>query len=201
MKLYFAPGACSLSPLIALCEAGLPFELAKVNIHGDHKTDAGEDYYAVNPKGSVPALRLDDGSVLTEGPAVVQYIADQKPEMRLAPLAGTPARYRLQEALNFITAEVHKGFGPLFNPKSSDEAKAAAKENLGKKFDYLEKQLSHRQWLVGEGFTVADGYLFVMLNWTAKVGLDLNRWPSLKAFHERVGARPHVQEALAAEQR
>jgi glutathione S-transferase len=199
MKLYFAPGACSLSPHLALREAGLAFDLEKVAIHGDKKTEHGEDYLSVNPKGSVPALRLDDGSVLTEGPAIVQYIADLKPDAKLAPPNGTIGRYRLQEALNFISSEVHKAFGALFDKQSSADAKAQAKANLKKRFDYLEGQMKGRTWLVGDGFTVADGYLFVMLGWAPRMGLDLDRWPSLEALHERVGARPAVRAALAAE--
>ncbi|BCW89346.1 Glutathione S-transferase GST-6.0 [Alphaproteobacteria bacterium SO-S41] len=198
MKLYFAPGACSLSPHIVLRELGFDFEMEKVDARAK-KTAAGGDYYEINPKGQVPALKLDSGDVLTEGPAIVQYLADQKPEAGLAPKNGTLARARLQETLNFLTSEVHKGFGPLF-AGGSDEAKKAAVENLGRKFGYLEKQFADgRDYLMGKDFSVADAYLFTLLNWTGFVGIDMKQWDKLAAYHARVGARPKVQEALAAE--
>ncbi|HEX4857924.1 MAG TPA: glutathione transferase GstA [Usitatibacteraceae bacterium] len=198
MKLYFSPAACSLSPRIALMEAGLPFEAQRVDLKA--KTLAGGgDFLAINPKGSVPALQLDSGEVLTEGPAIVQYIADLKPESMLAPAAGSLARYRLQEWLNFITSELHKGFSPLFDDALDAAAKANFRDKLAKRFDYLSTQLSGRTWLTGEQFTVADGYLFTVLNWCQWVGLDLAKWPVLSAYQARVAARPKVHEALKAE--
>ena len=198
MKLYFSPGACSLSPRIALLEAGLPFNTQKV----DTKTkqlDGGGDFWAVNSKGYVPTLELDNGQVLTEGPAIVQYIADQNPESGLAPRAGTMDRYRLQEWLNFITSEIHKGFSPLFDPNLAPDVKQVFKDKLGKRFDWLTTQLSGKQYLMGDTFTVADGYLFTVLNWCQWVGIDLAKWPVLKDYQARVSARPKVQEALKAE--
>jgi glutathione S-transferase len=198
MKLYYSPGACSLSPHIALLEAGLPFTTERVDIRGK-KTASGGDYLAINSKGSVPALQLDDGSVLTEGAAITQYIADQKPESGLAPRAGTLERYRLMEILNYIASEVHKGFGPLFNPKASSDWKASAIAALGTKFDWLSKQLDGKSYLLGEQFTIADAYLFTVLNWTSRVGIDLSKWPVLTAYQARVAARPKVQAAMQAE--
>jgi len=153
----------------------------------------------VNGRGYVPALELDNGQVLTEGPAIVQYLADQKPESGLAPKAGTLERYRLQEWLNFLTSEIHKQFSPLFKPNTPDEYKKIAKENLATRFDWLEKQLAGKDYLMGKSFSVADAYLFVLLGWTKPTQIDLSRWPNLAAFHARVGARPKVQEALQVE--
>jgi len=153
----------------------------------------------VNSKGAVPALRLDDGQVLTEGPAILQYLADQKPESKLVPRAGTLERYRVLEWLNFITSEVHKSFSPLFNPAADPKVKEYTTQNLEKRFDWINKQLAGKQYLTGDQFTIADAYLFVVTNWSNFVGIDLGRWPALKAFVERVAARPKVQEALAAE--
>jgi glutathione S-transferase len=198
MKLYFFPGACSLSPHIALREAGFKFDLEKVDLKAK-KTAGGEDYLAVNPKGYVPALRLDDGQVLTEAANIVQYIADRKPEAKLAPAAGTPQRYKLQEWLNFLATEVHKGTSPLFNPATPDSWKEVVKENLGKRYEFVAKHLAKQPYLMGETFSVADGYLFTLLNWTKFVNIDLGKWPALKAYYDRVAARPAVQEALAAE--
>jgi len=198
MKLYYSKGACSLSPHIVLLEADLPHTLEKVEL-STKKTERGTDYLAVNSKGAVPALELDDGKVLTEGPAIVQYLADQKPESGLAPRAGTFARYQLMEILNYITAEVHKGFGPLFNPEASAEWKAAAKTALSKKFDWLSGFLGDRTHLLGDTFTVADAYLFTMLSWTGHVGIDLKKWPLLSAYHARIAQRPKVQQALREE--
>ena len=198
MKLYYMPGACSLSPHIALREAGLNFELKKV----DGKTkqiDGGGDFMQINSKGYVPTLQLDNGQVLTEGPAVVQYIADLKPESGLAPKAGTAERYQLQEWLSFITSELHKAFSPLFNQSAAPEWKKGTTENLTKRLNWLDKELTGKTYLMGEHFTVADAYLFTVLSWTSHVGIDLNKWPALAAFVARVGARPKVQEALAAE--
>ena len=198
MKLYYSPGACSLSPHIVAREAGLPVELKKVNVK-DKTIDGGGDYWKVNGRGYVPALELDDGHVLTEGPAIVQYLADRKPEAGLAPKAGTTERYQLQEWLNFLTSEIHKGFSPLFKPNTPEEYKTISKENLAGRFDWLDKQLAGRDYLMGKSFSVADAYLFVLLNWTKFQSIDLARWPNLSAFQARVGARPKVQEALKAE--
>lgn len=199
MKLYYSPGACSLAPHIVLREAGFAFDLEKVDLKGK-KTAGGEDYLAINAKGAVPALKVESGDVLTEGPAITQYLADLKPESGLAPKGGTFERARLQEMLNYLTSELHKTFSPLFAPGTSDEAKAAAKETIGKKLSYLETQFADgRDYLAGSQFSVADAYLFVLQNWTNFVGIDLKQWPKLAAFQGRVGARPKVQEALIAE--
>jgi len=198
MKLYYSPGACSLSPHIALREAGLDFEAIQVDL-GAKTTKSGADYRKINPKGAVPALEMDGGQVLTEGSAIVQYIADKKPGSKLAPTAGTPERYRLQEWLNYIASEIHKGFSPLFNPKAPDEWKSMVKDMLGGKFDYLSKQLDGKSYLMGDTFTVADGYLFTILTWAKGMNIDLGKWPVLKAYVERVGARPAVAATLKAE--
>jgi glutathione S-transferase len=198
MQLYYSPGACSLASHITLREAGLPVDLRKADTK-TKKLEDGSDYFAVNSKGAVPALRLDDGQVLTEGPAILQYLADQKPESKLAPKAGTLERYRLLEWLNFITSEIHKSFSPLFNPTADAKVKEYTTQNIEKKFGWLDKQLAGRQYLTGDTFTIADAYLFVVVNWSNFVGIDLGRWPALKAFQERVAARPKVQEAMAAE--
>jgi len=198
MKLYYAPGACSLSPHIVLLEAGLPFSVEKVDLKSK-KTAAGVDFLTVNPKGSVPTLRLEDGQVLTEGPAIVQFLADQKPASGLAPRAGSFERYRLMEILNYISSEVHKTFSPLFNPAIAADAKKAGLDTLGKKFDWLSSHLGTKNFLMGDQFTVADAYLFTVLSWSGHVGLDLGKWPVLAAYHARVGHRPKVQEALMAE--
>jgi glutathione S-transferase len=198
MQLYYSPGACSLASHITLREAGLPVELKKTDTK-TKKLEDGSDYFAVNSKGAVPALRLDDGQVLTEGPAILQYLADQKPESKLVPRAGTLERYRVLEWLNFITSEVHKSFSPLFNPAADPKVKEYTTQNLEKRFDWINKQLAGKQYLTGDQFTIADAYLFVVTNWSNFVGIDLGRWPALKAFVERVAARPKVQEALAAE--
>ena len=198
MKLYFAPGACSLSPHIVLREAGFNFELEQVN-NQEKKTKSGQDFWAVNPKGQVPVLELDNGEKLTEGPIVVQYLADQKPAAGLLPPAGSMERYRVQEWLNFITSELHKSFGPIFRPTTPEEFKNISKENLGKRFDYLDKHFAGRQYLMGDKFTVADAYLFTVLRWTARIQMDLGKWPNLKAYVDRIAARPKVQEALKAE--
>jgi glutathione S-transferase len=198
MQLYYSPGACSLASHIAALETGLPVELKRADTK-TKKLEDGSDYFAVNSKGAVPALRLDDGQVLTEGPVILQYLADQKPESKLAPKSGSLERYRLQEWLNFITSEVHKGFSPLFNPAATDAVKAYTVQNLEKKFDWLNKQLAGKQFLTGDQFTIADAYLFVVANWSNFVGIDLNRWPALKAFQDRVAARPKVKEAMEAE--
>ena len=199
MKLYYAPGACSLHPHITLREAGVPFELERVDLRA-HKLHDGTDYYTINPKGYVPALRLDDGSILTEGAVIDQYVADLAPEKKLIPPAGTIERYRVQEWLNFIAAEIHKSFTPLFG--SDEAAKEAPRARIAKRFDFTQKSLGDKQYLTGltgETFTVADAYLFNMLRWTAFTGVDLDRWPGLKAFAARVEQRPAVKAALAAE--
>jgi len=197
MKLFFSPGACSLSPHIALRESGLQFEAEKVDL-STKKTESGKDFNTINPKGYVPALQLEDGSVLTEGPAIVQYIADKAPQAKLAPANGTVDRYRLQEWLNFIGTEIHKNFGYLFG---KDEAmKTYARAALTRRFDGLRGTFEKgNPFLMGDQFTVADGYLFTVLNWGGFVGLDIGQWPYLKDFHARVGARAKVQQALKAE--
>jgi len=198
MKLYYAPGACSLAPHIVLYEVGASFTTEKVNLK-TKKTASGADYTAVNSKGAVPALLLDDGQLLTEVAVVLQYVADQKPDVALAPRAGSFERYRLLEILNYIATEVHKGFGPLFNPKASADWKAAALANISTRFDWLTGQLAGISHLLGERFSVADAYLFTVLGWSGHVGIDLAKWPVLAAYRARVGLRPKVQEALRAE--
>jgi len=198
MKLYFSPGACSLSPHIVLCEAGLAHTIEKTNLRSK-MTDSGVDFKTINPKGAVPALQLDDGSVLTEGPAIVQYLADLVPEKHLAPAAGTMARYRLMETLNYIGTELHKTFSPLFNPASTDAAKAAAINMLTPRIDFMSKQLGDADYLGGKQFTVADAYLFVVLSWSAHVNVSLATWPNIEAFLARVAARPAVHAAMVAE--
>ena len=198
MKLYFSPGACSLSPHIALREAGLDFELERVDF-ATKKTKHGDDFNAINPNGYVPALRLDDGEVLTEGPAIVQYIADRVPERKLAPPPGSFARVRLQEALNFVSTELHKGFSPLFSKECPDEWKAVVKTKLGQRFDVVDRRLGLHPFYTGDDFTVVDGYLFTVTNWAAYVNLDLSPWSNLLAFRARVGERPAVLAALEAE--
>lgn len=198
MKLYFAPGACSLSPHIALQESGLAYTTEKVDLRAK-KTASGADYLEINPKGYVPALVLDNGEMLTEGPAIVQYVADQAKGKQLRPAAGTVEHYHLLEWLNFISAEIHKGFAPLFNPASTDDARTQALANLSKRFGQAEKMMKGRDYLVGDAFSVADGYLFTILNWTKKVGPDLADMPNLQAFHARIGARPAVQQVMRDE--
>jgi len=199
MKLYYSPGACSLSPHIVATEAGLPVDTEKVNL-AEHKTESGEDYMKINPKGYVPALRLDDGTILTEGPAIVQYLADQNPSSGLAPKAGSIERYRLQEWLNFITSELHKSFGALFNPEVPADYKQFAKDLIASRFAYVDRHLAqHGPFLMGSQFTVADAYLFTVANWTHFLKIDLGQWPNLKVYVERVAARPKVKEALKAE--
>ena len=198
MKLYYSPGACSLSPHIVLREAGLAFEPVLASTK-THKLQDGTDYYGINPKGYVPLLELDNGERLTEGPVIVQYIADQAPAKKLAPAAGTMARYRLQEWLNFITSELHKSFSPLFNPAMPEEGKALYRTRLGDRFKWVDGQLAGKNYLMGEDFSVADAYLFVVAGWSKHVGVDISGLANLGAFMARVGARPAVQEALKAE--
>lgn len=198
MKLYYSPGACSLSPHIVLLESGLKATLVKVDTK-THKTADGIDYYTVNPKGYVPFLELDDGDHLTEGPAIVQYLADQVPSSKLAPAAGTMPRYHLQEWLNFITSELHKQFSPLFQASTPAEYKETLKEKIRTRLDWVAGQLDGKDYLMGNTFTVADAYFFTMLSWTKHVGIDLARWPVLVAYQSRVAARPKVHQALLAE--
>ncbi len=198
MKLYYSPGACSLSPHIVATEAGVPVELEKVDL-GKHTTASGKDFNAINPKGYVPTLQLDDGTVLTEGPAIVQYLADKNPSSGLAPANGTVERYKVQEWLNFIGTELHKNFGPLFNPATPDAVKEMSKANIAKRLGYLNDQLANKQYLMGDKFTVADAYAFTIVNWTNFIKMDLKPYPNVAAFMGRVGARPKVQETLKAE--
>ena len=198
MQLYFSPGACSLASHITAREAGVNLELKRADTK-TKKLEDGGDYYAINSKGAVPALKLDNGQVLTEGVAIMQYLADQKPESNLVPKAGTFERYRVQEWLNYITSEVHKGFSPLWNPTADPAVKTYALDGLKKKFDWLDKQLAGKKYLTGDTFTVADAYLFTVVNWVNFLGIDISKWSALKAFQERVAARPKVQEAMAAE--
>ena len=199
MKLYFSPEACSFSPHLALREAGIDFELVKVDLKSHTLVSDGSDFRRINPKGYVPVLELDNGKRLSEGPAIVQYIADLKPDAGLAPKAGSFERYQLQEWLGFINSEIHKNFSPLFNPNTSEEAKANTRQNLGNRLTYVSEQLGTNDFLMGSQFTVADGYLFTVLNWSQWTGIDLSQWPTLVAFQERIGKRPSVQEARAAE--
>ena len=198
MKLFYSPGACSLSPHIALLEAGVKADLVKVDLR-THKLDGGDDYYGVHVKGYVPLLELDNGHRLSEGPAIVQYIADRNPSAGLAPAAGTFERYLLQEWLNFITSELHKQFSPLFDSAAPTEWKDKLRARLSKRFYWLSTQLEGHDYLMGSHFTVADAYLFTVLRWSKGVGLDLASWPVLSAYVARVAARPHVHAALRAE--
>jgi glutathione S-transferase len=198
MKLYYSPGACSLASHIALNETGLPFETDRI-IKTTKMTVGGEDFMQVNPKGYVPAIRMDDGNILTEGAAVLQYIADQKPDSGLAPKAGTLERYRLQEWLTFIGTELHKSFSPLFNKNAPEEAKNYARDLLVKRLGYVETQLANRAYLLGDHFTVADAYLFVVAGWSRHVGVDLGPFPKLQEYLAQIAARPAVQAALKAE--
>jgi len=198
MKLYFSPGACSMSPHIVLREIGAPFEAERIDGR-THLTASGKNYYDINPKGSVPCLVLDDGQVLTEGAVIVQYLADHAPGASLAPKAGTMERYRLQEWLNFIATDLHKGLSPLYNPKLPDEIVRQVKERFGQRLDFVEKQLAKGPFLMGEQFTVADAYLFTIVSWGKRFNIDLGKWPALTAFMEKMRARPAVQATLKAE--
>jgi glutathione S-transferase len=199
MKLYYAPGACSLSPHIVLREAGLDFDLERVDLAAK-KTEAGADFREFNPKGYVPALQLDDGQVLTEGAAIVQYLADRRPEAGLLPAAGTLERARVQEHLNFVASELHKAFSPLFSPAASAEAKEAARTKVRQRLDDVERMLSDgRAFLTGDTFTVADAYLFVVAGWAKPTEIGLASWPNVEAFVNRVGEREAVREAVRAE--
>jgi glutathione S-transferase len=198
MKLYYSPGACSLAPHIVAREAGLSLDLEKIDL-ANRTTASGRSYLEVNPKGYVPALQVEDGTVMTEVSALIQYLADQAPQAGLIPAAGTPERYKVLEWIGFIATEIHKGFGPLWNPTTPDAVKQATKERLFQRFAYVDQQLDGRSYLTGERFTVADAYLFVVVNWTNFHGLSLGDYKNLAAFMERVAARPKVQEALQAE--
>ncbi|WP_354691392.1 glutathione transferase GstA [Phytobacter sp. RSE-02] len=198
MKLYYAPNTCSLSPHIVLRELDLPFELIKVN-NTTKRTADGRDFLTINPKGYVAALELDDGEILTEGPVIVQYLADMKPESGLTPANGSRARVRLQEWLNFITSEIHAGSAPLFNAALPEDARQIIHEKLFRRFAYLETSLSTTDYLIGRAFCVADAYLFTVLGWCALFSIDLHRWPALAAFMVRIERRPSVQAALRAE--
>ena len=198
MKLYYSPGACSLSPNIVAHEAGIPLELVKVDTKA--KTLAGGgDYWKVNPKGYVPALEISPGEVLTEGPAIVQYLADQKPQSGLAAANGTLERYRQQEMLGYINSEIHKSYSPLFSPDTPQQAKDERHAYLKKRYALLDQQLAGRDYLFGDKFTVADAYLFTVTNWAGYVKLDLSGLGNLAAFQKRVAARPAVQAAMQAE--
>ncbi|MCC6302250.1 MAG: glutathione transferase GstA [Gammaproteobacteria bacterium] len=198
MKLYFKPGACSMAPHIALREAGISFEPEKVDL-ARHQTAAGEDYLRINPKGYVPALQLDDGSILTEAGVVLQYIADLAPAAGLAPRTGTLERYRLMEWLNFLSTEVHKTFSPFFNPKAPPEIKEYNLRLLTRRLAYLDTQLDGRSYVTGDRFTVADCYLFTLLNWCNLHQIELAQWPALKDYMGRIAARPSVRETMKAE--
>jgi glutathione S-transferase len=198
MKLFYSPGACSLSPHIVLHELGLPHDVVKVDLKTKQTSD-GRDFRTINPKGYVPTLQLDDGTILTEGPAIVQYLADRKPELHLAPVNGTLARYQLQEWLNFISTELHKQFSPLFNPASSADLIAAQKAKLAERFALIAQTLDQHDYLLPSGFSVADAYLYTMLPWADFVGLDLSPWPALVRYKARLEARPGVAATLAAE--
>jgi glutathione S-transferase len=198
MKLYMKQGACSLSPHIVLEEAGLPYETEVVDLK-TKVTATGADYWAINPKGYVPALLLDNGELLTEGPAIVQYLADQVPAKKLAPANGTLERYRLQSWLTFIGTEIHKSYSAFFNPAAGDDWKAAAKALLERRYEYLDQQLAGKSYLMGEDFTVADAYLFTVSCWAKPLKFDLSKWSNVSAYMARVAARPAVQAALKAE--
>ena len=198
MKLYYAPGACSLSPHIVSREAGIDLELERADL-AQKKTETGKDFWGINPKGQVPVLETDDGQKLTEGPVIVQYLADQKPGSGLAPVSGTIDRYRVQEWLSFVGSEMHKTYGPLFRPTTPEEFKVLSREVLGKRIAWLDQQLAGKQYLMGDKFTVADAYLFTVLRWSPRVGVDLSKSPNVVAYVDRVAARPKVQEALKAE--
>jgi len=198
MKLYFYPGACSLAPHIVLREADFSFDLEQVDL-GKKLTAGGDDFSKINPKGYVPALRLDDGEILTEVAVILQYLADHKPASGLEPGVGTMERYRVMEWLNFIATEVHKQFGPLFNPKITPEWKENQLSRLAQRFDYLAQHLSGKQYLMGDKFTVADAYLFTVINWAGFLHVDISKWPQLTDYLARIAARPAVKAAMEAE--
>jgi glutathione S-transferase len=195
MKLYYSPGTCALSPHIVADELSLPLKLIKVDLKSK-RTEDGEEFTKINPNGYVPALVLEDGRQLTEGPAIVQYLADLKPEHHLVPPAGSFERYRLQQWLNFITSEIHKGFSPLFNPTFPEDAKQVVKNQLASRIGTVADHLAQQPYLLGEQFTVADAYLFVTLGWCPHVGIDLSQWPVLKSYYEKIAGRPAVRKAM-----
>ena len=197
-KLYYVPGTCALCPHIVLHEAGVSFTTEKVNPK-DKTTESGQDYNAINPKGYVPALVMNNGGLLTEVAVIVQYIADLVPDKKLAPLAGTLERYHLQEWLNFVSSEIHKGFSPLFDPRMPEEAKTISKERLAGRLNLAAKALAGKDYLMGKTFTVADAYLYTVLRWSPRVNVDLAPWPVLQAYMERIAARPAVKAAMAEE--
>ncbi len=198
MKLYYSPGACSLSPHIVALEAGIPLEIEKVDLRAK-KTESGKDFWTISPRGYVPALDLGNGQVLTEGPAIVQYLADHKPEAGLAPANGTMERYRLQETLNFTTSELHKSIGSLFNPACKDAWREGVLAYADRRIGQLDKMLEGKQFVFGNGFSVADAYLFTVLNWTRIHKIDMSKYPNVDAYMQRIGARPKVKEAMKAE--
>jgi glutathione S-transferase len=198
MKLYYWPGACSLSPHIVAREAGIDLQLAQLD-RAERKAADGTVLSSVNPKNQVPVLEMDDGQKLTEGPVIVQYLADQKPAAGLVPPPGTMERYRVQEWLNFTTSELHKTFAPLFRPTTPDDFKPTLRDLLAQRFDWLDKQLAGKQYIMGDKFTVADAYLFTVVRWSPRVGIDLGKWKNITAYLDRVAARPKVQEAMKAE--
>ena len=198
MKLYYSPGACSLAPHIVLQESGLPFTLVKANLKA-HQLEDGSDYYQTTSKGQVPLLELDGGERLSEGPVITQYLADQVPAKNLAPANGTMERYRLQEWLNFITSELHKGIGGLFNAAMPEDGKAVLRAKAVSKLQWVDHKLEGKQYLMGDAFTIADAYLFTVTNWTAHTGIDISAMKNLSAFQARMAARPAVQAALKAE--
>lgn len=198
MKLYFAPGACSLSPHIVAREAGENIDLIQVDLQKKLTKD-GKDFTQVNPKGQVPVLQTDDGETLTEGPVIVQYLGDKAPASKVIPPAGSKERYKAQEWLNFITAELHKSFGPMFRPTTPDAYKQISLENIANRFKFVDARLAGKQYLMGDSFTAPDAYLYVMTRWAKRMEMDINQWPNVKAFNERMEARPKVREALKAE--
>lgn len=198
MKLYYTPGACSLSPHIALCESGLPFERVKVDL-GTKKTENGEDFCQINPHGYVPALQLDNGTILTEGPAIVQYIADLAPEKQLAPTNGSLARYQLQSLLNFIATELHKTLGALFAPGIDEARRKSVVGLFSRRLNHVASLLEKSPYLMGDAYSVADAYLFTVMSWTHHLKIDLSPWPALVAYIDRIAARPAVQATLRAE--
>ena len=198
MELYYSPGACSLSPHIVALEASIPLKLEKVDTKAK-RTASGADFWVVNPKGYVPVLELDSGEVLTEGPAIVQYLADQKPDSGLAPANGTLPRYHLQEMLGYNNSEIHKSYSPLFQPETPEATRAERKEYLQRRYRLIENLLEKQPFLLGDKFSVADAYLFTVTNWAKPVGLDLSGFPALLAFQKRISERPAVREALEAE--
>lgn len=198
MKLYYSPGACSLSPHIVACEAALPLTLERVDLK-TKKTEKGGDFLSINPKGYVPVLEMEDGGILTEGPAIVQYLGDRKPEAGLVPPPGTLARYRLQEWLNFVSTEFHKQYSPFFNPSISDEIKKIFAGNLERRYAWVAAILEKQPFLMGEHFTAADAYLFTVTNWARTVQFDLTKWPVIGEYQRRIATRPAVQKAFAEE--